>query len=163
MAMSKKTKTTLLLVGLAIGAYLIYRWYENKQSSGTTSGTSASDSNLNSTLTSLNAGPQTNVYLTGTNTVSSGSAVTRPARGGQQAANTAANTTTTGSGTSGTANPGTPATAGSTPIPAPFVSTGGQLITTVSQFLANFRATGTNAGQLAPGATGPPPGTKAVT
>jgi hypothetical protein len=172
MAMTKKTKTTLLLVGLAIGAYLIYRWYENKSSTNSSGTGTGLGSNLNSTLTSLNAGPQTNVYLTGTNTVSSGSAVTQPARRGQHAANSAANSSATGSGTSGTANPGTPATttstsgaatSGSTPLPAPFVGTGGQLISTVSQFLAYFKSSGTNAGQLVQGATGPPPGVKPVT
>jgi hypothetical protein len=73
MAMNKKTKTTLILVGLAAAAFIIYRMYTAKQAaanSGTNSPTGQLGTNLNSVLTGLSAGPSTelNYYQTSTST-----------------------------------------------------------------------------------------------
>jgi hypothetical protein len=144
---NKKTRTALIVAGLAVAAYFAYRWYENKKGSGSSS--TGLGSNLNSTLTSLNAGPQTNVnYYAGSAAVSTTTpvATTSPTWGRH--------------GNKGHTQPAP--TGGSSPAPNP--STGNGLLSwvlngvtqsgTAAQFLAAFQSTGTNAGQIVPGGTG---------
>ena len=68
--MNANTKKVLLLGALAVGVYFVYRWYEGRQSNsgGTSLGSSTGTSGA-STLTSLSAGPETNVnYYGGSST-----------------------------------------------------------------------------------------------
>lgn len=153
MAMNKKTKTALILGGLAVAAYLIYKWYENRQANNSTSsGTGQLGSNLNSTLTSLNAGPQTNVttFYEGTSSQSTGSPIT------------SSGTSTTGS-SGGTTTP-PPVTSGNgsssgngSNVLSWWTPAGGQQSGSAQQFLQAFQATGQDKGQIVPGGTGLPP------
>jgi hypothetical protein len=160
--MDKKLKTTLILAGVAVAAYLIYRHMKNSQSNST--GTSQLGTNLNSVAPALiagSSGPSSGLnYYAGSTTVYTAAPVstaTAPTSSSTPAtpAGTGRRWPVSSSSTSGS-------TSGSTPLPAPFIGSGGTLVSTVSQFLANFRASGTNAGQLVQGATGPPPGVKPV-
>lgn len=54
--MSKRTRTILIVIGLAVAAYLAYRWYQNKQSGGTNSPTGGLGTNLNSIAPELVGG-----------------------------------------------------------------------------------------------------------
>jgi hypothetical protein len=55
---SKNTRMLLVLAGLAVAAYLVYRWYENKQAAaaGGNSGTTGTGTNLNSVAPELVGG-----------------------------------------------------------------------------------------------------------
>lgn len=66
MAMAKNTKTILIVVGLAVAAYLAYRWYSNR----TSSGNGSLGANLNSAAPELvggSSGPDSGLnYYAGT-------------------------------------------------------------------------------------------------
>jgi hypothetical protein len=73
MTVSKKQRTTLILLGCAVAAYFIYRWYSAKQSASAANSSGSTGqlgTNLNSVLTGLSAGPSTelNYYNTSTTT-----------------------------------------------------------------------------------------------
>lgn len=178
-----KNQKTVLIIGAVVAAYLLYRWYTSRQAASGTGTTQASDSNLNSTLTGLSAGPTTelNYYQTSGQEMSA-QPVTRQAYNGQYQANQQSSQSgstgngrgrrkrqsqgSTTTGQSSSYNPGGPmqaAPSGGTTGFISFTGSNGQLITNVQQFLAYFKSSGTNAGQLVPGGTGPPPGKKAVT
>lgn len=54
--MNKRTRTILIVIGVAVAAYLAYRWYTNRQSSATNSPTGSLGTNLNSIAPELVAG-----------------------------------------------------------------------------------------------------------
>jgi hypothetical protein len=143
--LDKKTKTALIVGALAVGAYLIYRWYQNKQNNSTNSPTGQLGTNLNSTLTGLSSGPETNVYYSG----SGESFATSPITTTQNPP------VTTGSGSSGTGSTvgSSGGTASATPI-LNWFQNGQAESGSPAQFLAGFQATGQNAGQIVPGGTG---------
>jgi hypothetical protein len=165
--MDKKLKTTLILAGVAVAAYLIYRHMKNSQQSNT--GTGQLGTNLNSVAPALiagSSGPSSGLnYYAGSTTVYTAAPVST-ATAPTATTSPTTPTTSTGSGrrwpVSNSATSSSGSSSGSTPIPVPFIGNSGTLVTTVSQFLANFRASGTNAGTLVPGGTGPPPGVKPV-
>ena len=68
--MSKRTRTVLIVIAVAVAAYLVYRWWSNRQSSGTTD-TTGLGSNLNSLAPELvagSAGPSSGLTYTPGNT-----------------------------------------------------------------------------------------------
>lgn len=54
--MTKNVKVTLVVVALAVGGYLVFRWYENRKANGTNSPTGALGTNLNSVAPELVGG-----------------------------------------------------------------------------------------------------------
>lgn len=70
--MSKRTRIVLIVAALAVAAYLVYRWYVNRQS-GSANNTSGLGSNLNSVAPELvggSSGPDSGLnYYGGTTTV----------------------------------------------------------------------------------------------
>lgn len=54
MAMPKNTRTILIVVVLAVAAYLVYRWYQNKQAAQQAAQQSANNSTLGTNLNSVN-------------------------------------------------------------------------------------------------------------
>lgn len=109
MAMNKKTRTTLILVGVAVAAYIIYRMYTAKQAaSQTTSGTGQLGTNLNSVLTGLSSGPSTELNYYSTSTTTTAPVNTSTPGGG----NVAGSGGTSGSGGTGNSNPGGTGTGG---------------------------------------------------
>jgi hypothetical protein len=77
----KKAKTALIIGGLAVAAYLIYRWYQNKQSNQQNQGQLGT--NLNSVAPALiggSSGPMSGLqYYAGTTDVYVTNPVTQPA------------------------------------------------------------------------------------
>jgi hypothetical protein len=128
--MDKKQKTTLALVALAVGAYLVYRWYMNRQANS--QGTGQLGSNLNSIAPALiagSAGPTSGLtYYAGNTTVYSAAPVSQPSA--PTAPNTPVTPVTPGGGTAWPVwtNPG----AGFTGV----TMANGQALTTVQQFTA---------------------------
>jgi hypothetical protein len=72
MAMSKRTRIVLIVIGVAVLAYLAYRWYSNRQATQPAAGTGLG-SNLNSLAPELvagSAGPSSGLtYTPGNSTV----------------------------------------------------------------------------------------------
>lgn len=98
--MTKNQKTALILAGVAVAAYLVYRWYTSQQQNNTNS--TGLGSNLNSLAPSLiagSSGPSSGLnYYEGSTTVFTSKPMTQPASGGQGSANEDTdNDTTTGS------------------------------------------------------------------
>lgn len=54
--MSKRMRTILIIGGLLVVAYFVYRWYMNQQASSTNSPTGALGTNLNSIAPEMVAG-----------------------------------------------------------------------------------------------------------
>lgn len=167
MALSKNMKTTLIVGGCAIAAYLIYKWYMNSQSSS-----SANNSALGTTLTGLSAGssgPESGLfYYAAPTDIYTMYPSTTPSASGQTPANNSAGsgtgtgTTGTGTGSGGkkwggwganTSSGATSGSAGNTGLLTWSTPTG-SFTGTVQQFLAAFQATGQNAGQIVSGGTG---------
>jgi hypothetical protein len=141
--MDKKAKTTLILAGVAVAAYLAYRWYMNKQANSQSTGQLGS--NLNSVAPALiggSSGPTsglsyyagaTNVYTAAP--VSTSSSPTTPTTP----------TTPTGTGRRWPIGTGTGITtpasggSGSNTLPTPVLAYG-QTITTVSGLKAALAA-----------------------
>ena len=102
--MDKKQKTALIAIGCAVGAYLIYKWYVNRQAanaSGSTGNTQLG-TNLNSVLTGLSSGPSTelNYYGTSASTTTS-TPVTTGGTGSSGSTGTGSSGSGSGSGTGG--------------------------------------------------------------
>lgn len=70
--MSKRTRVILILIAVAVAAYLVYRWYMNRQAANTgTADTTGMGSNLNSVAPELvggSTGPTSGLTYTPGNT-----------------------------------------------------------------------------------------------
>ena len=124
-ALKKEAKTTLILAGVAVAAYLAYRWYMNKQAANQGSGSLGS--NLNSVAPALiggSAGPTSGLtYYAGATNVYTAAPISSPA----SPTTTTTPTAPTGSGRRW------PVGTGSNMLPTPVVNNG-QVITTISGF-----------------------------
>jgi hypothetical protein len=145
MAMKKNTKTLLIVGGLVIAAYLIYRWYENKQAANqSNSATGQLGTNLNSVNPALfGGGPSTELnYYAGTTEAFATTPVSQPsaasgtggAGSGRPRKGRGAGARGTSGATTGTTSPTTPATPATPVANTPAPGTGGTLFTPVTAY-----------------------------
>lgn len=143
MSVDPRMRKALIIGGLAVAAYLIYRWYQNKQAS---QNQGALGTNLNSSpnLIGGSTGPTSGLqYYAGNTTVYTTNPITQPSNSG--GTNTGGTTGTDG-GSSGGSSGGT----------VNWWQNGSAFSGTIQQFLTAFQGTGKNKGTIVPGGTGKP-------
>lgn len=158
MALDPKMKKALIIGGLAVAAYLIYRWYENRQAANNASGGLGTNlgSAAASTLTSLSAGPSTELNYYGQNPNTTTTQSSTPVTTSQSGSTSSDSNTSSNQTSDGTTPFDYTSFANASLVNTNAAAGNNYSGASPQNFLAAFQATGQNAGQIVPGGTGQP-------